>query len=151
MLLFLSIVAVVGFMFWLDRAADTLPTNVEPVLDEEEVVAELSLGQLASDPAGVVGSTGVIRSVEVAERLGRGAFAIRLDSATVFPVLLSPDLIQMGTEVYGQDLVTLHGHVFTFNDSIRAVWLDQEAVDAENAEAIPATPSFMLADSLAFN
>lgn len=152
LLLFLSIVAVVGFMFWLDRAASTLPTTVVPVLDEgAETVSEITVQQLASDPAGIIGSTGFVRSVEVADRLGRGAFSIRVDSATSFPVLLSPDLIQMGTEVYGQDVVTLHGHIFTFNDSIRSVWVSQEAVDAQNAGTIPASPSFMLADSLSFN
>jgi hypothetical protein len=152
LLLVVAIVAVVGFMYWLERTAASLDAGVEPVLvaGSPELV-EIAAEDLAADPAAAVGTSGVLRTVTVAQRLGRGAFSIQLDNTTTYPVLLSNDLIQLGTEVYGQDRVTLYGHVFTFTDSIGAEWVSQTAVDAENAAAIPATPSFLMADSLAFN
>jgi hypothetical protein len=151
-LLVLSLVAVVAFMFWLSRKANSLDTGVAPVLEEETTEAlEFGLDEIAADASAVVGQSGWIRAATVAQRLGRAAFAIQLDEATTYPVLLSRDLIQRGTEVYGQDMVTLFGHVYTFNDSIGGEWVSQDAVDAENADAIPSSPSFLMADSLSFN
>jgi hypothetical protein len=154
LLMVVAVVAVVGFMYWLDRKTDSLGTEVAPVLQEqgaESEGVELEAVALAADPAAAVGQTGWLRGVSVDQRLGRGAFAVRLDEASTFPVLLSADLIQLDTQVYGEDVVTLHGHVFTLNDSIRAEWVTQTAVDQEHASAIPASPSFMFADSLSFN
>jgi hypothetical protein len=54
-------------------------------------------------------------------------------------------------EVYGNDRVSMFGRVYVLNDSIRSVWVDQEAVDAGSADAIPGTPSFFRADSLSIN
>jgi hypothetical protein len=155
LLLFLSIVAVVAFLWWLERASNALETAVVPVVAEDTMqaaeLAELEPEELAADPAAAVGTSGVLRSVGVAQRLGRGAFAVQLDSQTLFPVLMTSDLIQRGLEVYGRDTVTVFGHVFTFNDSIRAAWVTEMAVDRANADAIPATPSFLMADSVSFN
>ncbi len=152
-LMVVAVLAVVGFMWWLDRKADSLGTDVAPVLEEVEEAGpvDLSTAALATDAATAVGETGYLRSVAVAQRLGRGSFTVQLDSAVAYPVLLSSDLIQMDTQVYAGDLVTLYGHVFTLNDSIRSVWVDQDAVDQENASAIPVSPSFIMADSLSFN
>ena len=153
-LMVVAVLGVVGFMWWLDRKADSLDTGVEPVLEEvvdESEPVDINSAALASDPAAAVGEIGYLRSIAVAQRLGRGAFSLQLDSATTYPVLLSADLIQMDTQVYAGDMVTLYGHVFTLNDSIRSVWVEQEAVDQENASAIPASPSFIMADSLSFN
>jgi hypothetical protein len=149
----IAAVAVLGFMFWLDRKSDSIATEVAPVLEEvaEAEAVDINSASLATDPAGAVGQIGYLRSVSVLQRLGRGAFAIRLDSVNAYPVLLSSDLIQLDTQVYGEDVVTLYGHVFTLNDSIRAEWVDQEAVDQENAGAIPVSPSFIMADSVSFN
>jgi hypothetical protein len=148
-----AVLAVVGFMWWLDRKTDSLGTDVAPVLEEvvDSGPVDLNAAMLVTEPAGAVGETGYLRSVAVAERLGRGAFTLQLDSAVKYPVLLSSDLIQMGTQVYAGDMVTLYGHVFTLNDSIRSVWVQQDAVDRANASAIPAGPSFIMADSLSFN
>jgi len=152
-LMVVAVLAVVGFMWWLDRKAGSLDTEVAPVLEavEESGPVDLNSAALAADPAAAVGETGYLRSVAVAQRLGRASFAVQLDSAVAYPVLLSSDLIQMNTQVYAGDMVTLYGHVFTLNDSIRSVWVDQEAVDQENASAIPLSPSFIIADSLSFN
>jgi hypothetical protein len=150
----LAVLAVVGFMWWLERKANSFGTEVVPVLDEEVVdfvPVDISSATLAAEPGAAVGETGYLRSIAVAQRLGRGAFALQLDSASTYPVLLSSDLIQLDTQVYGGDVVTLYGHVFTLNDSIRAVWVEQGAVDQENAGAVPISPSFIMADSLSFN
>jgi hypothetical protein len=128
LLMVVAVVAVVGFMYWLDRKTDSLGTEVAPVLQEqgaESEGVELEAVALAADPAAAVGQTGWLRGVSVDQRLGRGAFAVRLDEASTFPVLLSADL--------------------------RAEWVTQTAVDQEHASAIPASPSFMFADSLSFN
>lgn len=150
-LMVVAVLAVVGFMWWLDRKADSLGTDVAPVLEEVVEPVDLNTAVLATEPAAAVGETGYVRSVAVAQRLGRGAFTLQLDSEVTYPVLLSSDLIQMDTQVYAGDMVTLYGHVFTLNDSIRSVWVQQEAVDQANASAIPVSPSFIMADSLSFN
>jgi hypothetical protein len=153
-LMVVAVLAVVGFMWWLDRKADSLDTGVEPVLEEvvdESEPVDINSAALAADPAAAVGETGYLRSIAVAQRLGRGAFTLQLDGEMTYPVLLSADLIQMDTQVYAGDMVTLYGHVFTLNDSIRSVWVEQDAVDQENASAIPVSPSFIMADSLSFN
>jgi len=153
MLMVVAVLAVVGFMWWLDRKADSFEPEVAPVLEEvtEEGPVDLNSAALAADPAGAVGQIGYLRSAAVAQRLGRGAFTVQLDSAVTYPVLMSTDLIQRDLQAYAGDQVTLYGHVFTLNDSIRGVWVEQGAVDSENAGAIPASPSFFMADSLSFN
>jgi len=151
LLMVVAVVAVVGFMFWLDRKSESYESGVAPVLDEGAEVVDINSATLAADPASQIGRTGWLRGVQVDRSLGRGVFTIALDSATRYPVLLSSDLIQMDTQVYGGDMVTLYGHVFTLNDSIRGEWVSQAAVDQQNASAIPGAPSFMIADSLSFN
>lgn len=153
LLMVVAVVAVVGFMYWLDRKTKAYEAEVAPVL-EDDVAAEivdLNGAALAADPASAVGETGWLRSVTVDQRLGRGAFSVRLDGESTYPVLLSSDLIQLDTQVYGEDVVTLFGHVFTLNDSIASEWVNQDAVDQEYASAIPASPSFIMADSVSFN
>lgn len=152
-LMVVAVLAVVGFMWWLDRKAGSLDAEVAPVLEEvtETEAVDINSAVLAAEPASAVGETGYLRSVPVAARLGRGAFTLQLDEQVTYPVLLSSDLIQMDTQVYSGDMVTLYGHVFTLNDSIRSVWVSQDAVDQANANAIPMSPSFIMADSLSFN
>jgi hypothetical protein len=147
-----AVIAVVGFMYWLNRKSDSYEQEVAPVMEEDVAaeVVDINSASLAADPARAVGETGWLRSVTVDQRLGRGAFSVRLGDMT-YPVLLSSDLIQLDTQVYGEDVVSLYGHVFTFNDSISSEWVSQEAVDQDNASAIPASPSFMMADSVSFN
>ena len=153
LLMVIAVIAVVGFMYWLNRKSNAYEAEVAPVLEDEVAaeVVDLNSAALASDPAAAVGQTGWLRSVTVNQRLGRGAFSVTLDGESTYPVLLSSDLIQLDTQVYGQDVVSLYGHVFTFNDSIASEWVTQTAVDQDNASAIPATPSFIMADSVSFN
>jgi len=149
----IAIAAIVGFFYWLNQESAALDTVVEPVM-EEEVIAEaidLNTAAMAADFEGSIGQKGWIRFVTVGERLGRAAFTIGLDAENSLPGLLSPDLIRRGTEIYWNDGVSMFGKVFVLNDSIRNEWVDQGAVDAENAEAIPSLPGFFLADSLSIN
>ena len=106
---------------------------------------------MAADLAGSIGDQGWLRFVTVNQRLGRAAFSIGLDAESSLPVLLSPDLIRRGTEVYANDRVSMHGKLFVLNDSIKGEWVNQEAVDAGNAGVIPDAPGFFLADSLSVN
>jgi hypothetical protein len=152
LLAIIAVVAVVGFFWWLEREAADLDTAVVPVMEEEQPeVADLNTAMLAAEPAAAIGETGWMRFVTVDRRLGRGAFTVRLDAQNSFPVLLAPDLIARGVEVYGNDRVSMFGRIYVLNDSIRSVWVDQEAVDAGNADAIPGTPSFFRVDSLSIN
>jgi hypothetical protein len=150
----IAVIAVIGFLFWLNWKTDTLDSQVAATLDEEasgsEVVSITTL-DLEGDPEAVVGQNIMLEFVPVAQRLGRGAFAINLAMEGTYPVLMSPDIIARGTEVVQGDQLTLFGHVFTFNDSIGAEWVSQGAVDEGNAGAIPDMPSFLLLDSLKAN
>jgi len=152
LLAIIAVVAVVGFFWWLEREAADLDTAVVPVMEEEQPeAADLNTAMLAAEPAAAIGETGWMRFVTVDQRLGRGAFTVRLDAQNSYPVLLAPDLIARGVEVYGNDRVSMFGRIYVLNDSIRSVWVGQEAVDAGNADAIPGTPSFFRADSLSIN
>jgi hypothetical protein len=149
----IAIAAIVGFFYWLNAESAALDAVIEPVM-EEEVVAEaidLNTAAMAADFESSIGQEGWIRFVTVNERLGRAAFTIGLDAENSLPVLLSPDLIKRGTDIYANDGISMFGKVFVLNDSIRNEWVNQGAVDGENADAIPSTPGFFLADSLSIN
>ncbi len=153
LLALVAIAAIVAFFWWLDKESDALDTVVEPVMEEEAPAeaVDLNTAAMAADLASTIGEEGWLRFVTVDERLGRAAFTIVLDSDNSLPVLLSPDLIRRGTEVYGNDRVSMYGRLFVLNDSIRNEWVSQDAVDRANANAIPAAPGFFLADSLSMN
>lgn len=148
----LAVLVVSGFLYWLTMQAQAMENEV-PVVTEEtaEGVLEFIPAQLAAEPGSIVGQTGVLTDLGVAARLGRGVIAVDLDGTNSYPVLLGPDLIQRNTSILPGDRVTTYGRAYTLNDSIRSEWVTQEAVDAENADAIPATTSFVLADSVTFN
>ena len=149
----LAVLVVSGFLYWLMIQARAIESEV-PVVTEESAdgaVLEFIPAQLAAEPGSVVGQTGVLTDLGVAARLGRGAIAVDLDGTNSYPVLLAPDLIQRNTMILPGDRVTAYGRAYTLNDSIRSEWVNQEAVDPENADAIPATTSFVLADSVTFN
>lgn len=150
LLVILAVIAVAGLLWWLNRASADLEQQAAPVLADstEAAPVDLDAAGLATSPGESVGRTGWLRSVDVDQRLGRGALAVALDSTHMYPVLLSSDIISRGSEVYANDRVSVFGRVFTLNDSIRSEWVTQGAVDQANAEAIPRTSSFLLADSL---
>lgn len=147
-----SIVLIAGFVFWLQWRIGGLEANVAPELEDDEPM--LLLNDLRGDLGRAVGSQAEIGLVTVGQSLGRGVFTMQIDENdenALFPALLSRDLMARDTQVYGQDRLTAWGHIYTLNDSIRSEWVRLEAVTADNAGAIPATPSFMLVDSLSFN
>ena len=146
----LSIVALVAigvFLVWLYRESSQLETVIEPV---EEVV--LAASDILADPAAAIGNRASLDSIPVATGLGQGAFALSLSESTPYPVLMSSDAIQrlraVGISVFGGDVVFVSGHVYTMNDSIAGEWIRQGAVDQAMAASLPATVSFLLADSV---
>lgn len=148
-----AVLAMISFFYWLTLQAQAYQREVEAVTEEEASgeLVEFIPAQLAAEPGSVVGQNGVLRDLGVVARLGRGAITVDLDGTTSYPVLLGPDLIRRNTMVIPGDRVTAYGRAYTLNDSIRAEWVNQDAVDAEHSAAIPQTTSFVLADSLTFN
>ena len=153
LLALVAIAAIVAFFWWLDNESEALDTVVAPVMEEQAPAeaVDLNTAAMAADLESSIGEEGWLRFVTVNERLGRAAFTIALDTENSLAVLLSPDLIRRGTEVYGNDQVSMFGKIFVLNDSIRNEWVSQDAVDRANADAIPASPGFFLADSLSTN
>ena len=150
-LIIISVAMVGGFLLWLYRTSQSLEDEVAPVMVEE---GSLDLLALSQDPAMSVGKVADIGEVAVLQSLGRGVFLVQLASVeaegegTAYPVLLSPDLIAGNTQVYGGDVVSLHGRVYSLNDSIRGQWVEAGAVNEAAAGSIPGLTSFLLADSL---
>lgn len=155
LLVLVALVLTGAFFYWLNMQAQEIDENVEATTEEEESgeMADFVPAQLVEAPESLIGETGVIRNVGVSESLGRGVVTVDLDGDNVYPVLLGPDIISRGTSLRGGDRITVYGRVYPLNDSIRGAWTEGErtAVDPGNADAIPSTTSFVLADSLTFN
>ena len=149
-LIIIAVAMVGGFLLWLYRTSQSLEEEVAPVMVEES----LDLLALSRDPETSVGKVAVIGEVAVLQTLGRGVFLVQLASVeaegegSAYPVLMSPDLIAGNTQVYGGDVVSLHGRVYSLNDSIRGQWVSAGAVNEAAAGNIPGIMSFLLADSL---
>lgn len=150
LLLLLAIATTAGFLVWLYQRTGSLEENVTPVMEEaaSDTAMAFSLERLRTAPDEVIGQTVDTDTVPVGRTLGRGVFTIALDDTLGYPVLMSSDLIQRGTTVYGGDRVVLEGRFFTLTDSIRAAWVERGAVDSVSADGIPRTPSFLLAESV---
>lgn len=152
-LIIIAVAMVGGFLLWLYRTAQSLE-EVAPVMVEEEAAEFLDLAALSQAPGTSVGMIAKIGEVAVLQSLGRGVFLVQLAAVgeegegSAYPVLLSPDLIAGNTQVYGGDVVRLHGRVYSLNDSIRGQWVEAGAVNEAAAGNIPAMASFLLADSL---
>ncbi len=147
----LSIVALIAigvFMWWLYQES----TSIETVTPGDVEETPLTLAEIAANPAAAVGRHATLDSASVAIGLGQGAFTLRFDSATAYPVLLSPDAIQrlrmQNITVFGGDVVYVDGQIYTFNDSIAGAWVTQQAVEASMVANIPSMPSFLLADTV---
>lgn len=151
-LIIIAVAMVGGFLLWLYRTSQSLEDEVAPVMVEGE--DSLDLLALSQDPATSVGKVASIGEVAVLQSLGRGVFLIQLASleaegeGNAYPVLLSPDLIAGNTQLYGGDVVSLYGRVYSLNDSIRGQWVSAGAVNEAAAGSIPGIASFLLADSL---
>ncbi len=155
LLVLIALVLIGAFFYWLNLQAQAVEEEVQATTGNEESgeMADLVPAQLVEAPESLIGEAGVIRNVGVSESLGRGVVTIDLDGTNVYPVLLGPDIIARGTTPGGGDRVTVYGRVYPLNDSIRGAWTegDRTAVDPANADAIPSTSSFVLADSITFN
>ena len=148
-----ALAAIGGFMYWLNLQSRNIEAErAEAVAAEAEAARDLDASDLLANPQGAVSRRVVIAGIRVAIGLGQGAFAIGLADDVDYPVLLEPDPIQilrmMETEIYGGDSVALSGRVYTFNDSLAAVWVESGAVREGMGDQIPASPSFLLADSV---
>ena len=145
----IAIVAVGVFMFWLNQRVAELPDPDAMVVEEQ---APLTAAELLASSGRVVGRRAQLDSIPVALGLGRAVFSISLSDSTAYPVLLNADWIARlqarGTRLYGGDRVSVHGQIFTLNDSIRVEWVEQGAVDQGMVVSLPRTSSFLLADSV---
>lgn len=143
-----ALVTVGAFLGWLYWRAQSLPEPVTPETEAEANGGEVVTAErLLEDLEAAVGSTGGLDSLPVSQRLGRAAFSVQLNGQS-YPVLMSTQLLERQTEVYGGDLVSVEGRIYALNDSIRAAWVEQGLVDSGNQADIPGTPSFLLADSV---
>lgn len=147
-LMLVAVVAVAGFLVWLHWRSRAAPESVEPVTQQEQVEADrISADELLADLEAAIGSPGLLDSVPVNQRLGQAAFAVQLNGDR-YPVLMTTELLQRQTQVYGGDLVSVRGQIYPLNDSIRNAWVDQGLVEEQNRADLPGTPSFLLADSV---
>jgi hypothetical protein len=148
----LSIVALVAigvFLFWLYQESGQIESTADDQAIEQ---VALDAGDILANPAAAVGRRASIDSISVATGLGQGAFALNLSETFAYPVLMSADAIQRlrgtGVSVFGGDMVYVEGQVYTLNDSIASAWIQEGAVDQAMAGSLPATVSFLLADSV---
>lgn len=148
-----AVVLIGGFMYWLYMQSQSIESSVEPSTQDNASTAQqpVTLQQLTAEPDSAVGRRAVIDSIEIATGLGRGVFLIQVDSARTFPVLKNPTLIQDGDQLYGGDVVTVAGQVYSYTDSIAQTWVDRGAVNEAQSSSLPGdsiTAAFLLADSL---
>lgn len=153
LLVIVAVLAVAGFLFWLNLQADAVDQQVEAVTEGEASgeIRDIIPAQLVDAPGSLVGTSGVLRDVAIKETLGRGVVTVDLDGTNAYPVLLGTDMIARNTQLANGQRVTLYGRVYTLNDSIRSAWVEGDAVEQGRGAAIPATTSFVLADSVTYN
>lgn len=153
LLVVLAILLTAGFLYWLYLQSGTVVDDVEPQTQEEESggIVDFIPAQLTESPETLYGEEGVLRNVGVGQSLGRGVVTVDIGGSSTYPVLLGPDIISRGTSLRRGDRITVYGRVYALNDSIRGAWVSSDAVSGNNRNAIPASQSFVLADSLTFN
>ena len=150
LLMVVAVAAMGGFLYWVYQEAQTVESSLQATMQDTASATSdaLTRSSLASDPAGAVGRSAALDSVEVALPLGRGVFTVSLNDTVTYPVLMDGQLLQRGATVYEGDRVTVEGQFYTLNDSIVEEWISRGAVDSASRGDIPAVASFMLADSL---
>lgn len=149
-LLYIVAVALIGgFMYWLYLQTQRMETTVRPAMqDTARSQQVISLDSLRRSPEAAIGKRAAFDSITVASGLGRGVFTLQIDSARTYPVLMNPDIIQRGEQLYGGDVITVGGRFYTYTDSIGQEWVESGAVSQAASQNIPSTASFLLADSL---
>ena len=147
-----AVVMIGGFMWWLYMQTQTMETDVQPTTQDTAATQQtLTLDMVAANPDSAIGSRAVLDSVSIATGLGRGVFLVQMDSVRTLPVLKNPTLIQEGDQLYGGDVVTVAGQVYTYTDSIAQTWVQRGAVNKAQSGSLPGdsiTSAFLLADSL---
>ncbi len=148
-----ALAAVGGFMYWLSlQSRDIEQSRADAAAAEIAAARDLDASDLLANAQGAVSRRVTIEGIRVATGLGQGAFALQLAPDVAYPVLLAPDPIQLlrmtNTTIYGGDSIAVWGQVYTFNDSIAAVWVESGAVQEGMGELIPSSPTFLLADSV---
>lgn len=152
MLAILAVLAVAGFLYWLNLQAQAADQGVEVITEGDTgETPDIIPAQLVDAPGSLVGTAGVLRDIAVKETLGRGVVTVDLDGTNAYPVLMGSDMIARNTQLANGQRVTLYGRVYTLNDSIRSAWVAGQAVEQGRESAIPATTSFVLADSVTYN
>ena len=150
LLMVVAVAAMAGFLYWVYQEAQAVESSLQPTMEDtaSATPTDVTTASLAADPAGAVGRSTVLDSVEVDRTLGRGVFTVFLNDSVFYPILMDAQLLQRGATVYGGDRVTVEGRFYTLNDSIVQEWVNRGAVDSTSRGDIPAVASFMLADSL---
>ncbi len=148
-----ALVAIGAFMFWLNQQSNQVDAErAAQAAAGVEAERDLSAGDILADPTAVIGRHAVIDSIRVAAGLGQAVFSLALTDSVSFPVLMASDAIQRlrmaNITLYGGDVVYVAGRIYPLNDSIRGEWVRQGAVNQGMGGSIPATPSFLLADSV---
>lgn len=153
MLTIVAVLAVGGFLYWLTLQSKAVDREVDAVTEGEASgeTQDIVPAQLVDNPGSLVGTSGALRDVAVKQTLGRGVVTVDLDGTNAYPVLLGSDMIARNTQLADGQRITLYGRVYTLNDSIRSAWVAGDAVEQGRANAIPATTSFVLADSVTYN
>jgi hypothetical protein len=122
-LMILAFLVVVGFLYWLNVTAE--PTEVAIVEEEDpresSASAILSVADFLTDAGQYQDQVVEVTNARVASRLGPQAFWIGPDDAP-FLVKMGVDLVDAGTEITPEDMVTLVGTVHTMTDSTHAAW-----------------------------
>jgi len=150
-LLVVALAVMAGFFYWLYNQSQSLEQEVTPTMTDTTGgggPSPITVAFLGMHPDSAPGRSATLDSVKVASRLGRGVFTLSVNDTTVYPVLLGSQLIQKGTTVYQDDRINVGGQFYALNDSIRSEWVKRGAVDSASAGDIPATPSFLLADTV---
>jgi hypothetical protein len=145
--------AIGALMWWLNQESRQIEEDraafASSVVEAER---DWNAGDILSDPRGAVGHRIVIDDITIAAGLGEAVFSVSLSDDVAYPVLLEADPIQRlrmaNITIYGGDRVYVSGQIYTFNDSIGAVWVEQGAVNDGMGDQIPASPTFLLADSV---
>lgn len=150
LLMVVAVAAMAGFLYWVYQEAQSVESSLQATMQDtaSATTTGVTRSSLASDPAGAVGRTAALDSVEVARSLGRGVFTVSLNDSVTFPILMDAQLVGRGATVYEGDRVTVEGQFYTLTDSIVGEWVTRGAVDSAARAGIPSVASFMLADSL---
>lgn len=127
-----------GFLYWLAITAE--PTEVAIVEEVEGTgggaSSILTLEDFLANPEGQVDAVVEVTGARVASRLGTQAFWIGPDDSP-FLVKLAPGLVEAGTPILVESIVTVIGSVYMMSDSVLNSW-DQLGVFSSEGDRIVA-------------